>query len=152
MRERERKTIEWQVASATNAPVVPIHLAQARRARRPTLCAHKPPSIPEGEPTETADSFDEDESSFGCGGRLTAELCFSRPANSRAEPSCPPAFLPLSLFLVIVRPSCIRFIRDTTPTTSHRRGDVAATRRSHSRAKNFEKRKLEMVRPEVDRG
>lgn len=139
-RERRRENIEWQVASATNAPVVPIHLAQARRARRPTLCAPKPPLIPEGEPTETADSFDEDESSFGCGGRLTAELCFSRPANSRAEPSCPLTFLSLSLFLVIVRPSCIRFIRDTTRTTSHRR-DVVATGRfvAIARAKKFEK-------------
>lgn len=86
------------------SPVVPIHLAQARRTRRSTLCAPKPPPILEGEPTETADSFDEDESSFGCGGRLTAEPCFSRPANSRAEPSRPLTFLSLSLFLVIVAP------------------------------------------------
>jgi len=96
----------------------PIHLAQARRSRHSPLCIPEPSLSPRGKPTETADTFDEDKSSFGCGGRLTVELCLSRPANSRAEPSRPLTFLPLSLFLSLFLPfsssalSRIRFTRD----------------------------------------
>jgi len=64
----DRVTKERRVAgSECNECFRPIHLAQAHRSRRPTLCARESSPVPKGEPTETADSFDEDESSFGCG-------------------------------------------------------------------------------------
>lgn len=80
--------------------------AGAPRSPRPTLCAPEPPPVPEGEPTETADSFDEDESSFGCGvdwqpnrasvGRRT------RVPSLRASADVPPSFS-LSLCLSFSR-------------------------------------------------
>lgn len=78
---------------------------------------------------------------FRVWGRLTVEPCFSRPANSRAEPSRPLTVLSLSLFLVRRhrrrrRPPFVHPVNPRTTISHVRRGRIVLSRSSRSRGRS----------------
>lgn len=83
----ERERAEWQVASATNTTV-----GRFTWRRRAALAPSHPlrpraTPCPRGRADGDGGLVRRRRVEFRVRGRLTAEPCFSRPANSRAEPS-----------------------------------------------------------------
>lgn len=83
----ERESTEWQVASATNTTV--RRFTWRRRAALAPFRPLRPRTTPcpRGRADGDGGLVRRRRVEFRVRGRLTAEPCFSRPANSRAEPS-----------------------------------------------------------------
>lgn len=124
------RTREYRVAGSecNECSRRPIHLAQARRSRRFHPLRPRTIPCPQGGADGDGRLVRRRQVEFRVWGRLTVELCFSRPANSRAEPSRPLMFLSLSLFslslspFLVVRPSRIQFTRDRDAYATQRQG------------------------------